>query len=204
MKQKIEMLAGCGLRAAGLGLVFAALLALLALPAGARENLPGVYQAVFNGVVEFGGGATSITGGTTNFYLTQVVSAATGFTNAVPTITWHVSGHPNCGLAINYSSFTNTATNGSNIFKLVRSYDDGATYEGTPFLLLTNVLPTAAQMAAEGGAFTNCSLFDLVVPNATDVGMVEIDATGTNYALTNVQFNLHLGDAVTYTYPLPR
>lgn len=165
----------------------------------------GGYAGFFGST--FNGGTNNFTGATTNTYFvlqTNVYATYTN-TNAIPSITWPVAMHPNVGLVFTYWSLVNTSTNGSNIFKLVRSFDNGATYETTPFLTLTNILPTALQMLALGAAQTNTVCFDVGVTNATHLGIQEIDNTGVNTIhLTNVSVGLNLNNPTTFTLPAPR
>lgn len=167
------------------------------------SQVPGVYSSTFNG------GTNVIKGGTTNTYYTLQTNSYPTYTNtnALPSITWAVSEHPTVGLSLYWFTPNNTTTNGSNVFKLVKSYDNGNTFETTPSILLTNILPTALQQVALGTGNTNVSVYDIACSNATHIGLVEIDGVGTanltNYC-SNVVISVNMNSPLGYSYPAPR
>ena len=172
------------------------------------SQLPGVYpSSVYNGTSN-----AVIKGNTTTNFLVPVTNTVVAngvtnsYTNLVPSQVWAVSEHPTAGLSMNWYNPGITATNGTNIISLVRSFDNGNTYEGTAFLLLSNVLPTAVQQAALGGADTNTTLFDIYgISNATHIGILSIQNNGGATAwCSNVFLNLNLNSPLTYSTPAPR
>jgi hypothetical protein len=89
-----------------------------------------------------------------------------------------VSEHPNVGLIINYVNAANGSgvgfTNGALALKLYRSYDQGNTFETTPFTNAVVTLPTAGGIGS-----TNEYLLDFYVPNAD---VLAIGSIGTSCA----------------------
>lgn len=162
----------------------------------------GIYSTRFNG------GTNVIAVATTNVNWTLVTNAYSTYTNTnqIPTVNFPVSMHANVGFTVYWFNPTITATNGSNIIKLVRSFDNGNTYETAPFAIYTNVLPTAVQQAALGVAQTNVWCFDVPVTNATHVGIAEIDSSSGNATgwFSNYTVNVNMNNNSVWTVPGPR
>jgi hypothetical protein len=158
------------------------------------SQVPGIYPTPFNGATN-----QLIAGLSTNAYTKSVTNVgADGFTNVInfPTNVVACSDHPNLGLTITYGqNAAASATNGIVTFSLSRSFDNGNTFETTPFRILTNTPPTAAN------GYTNTYLFDIQVTNATHIAIVQSANTGAvaSASVSNVLATWNLGQPRTYT-----
>ena len=78
---------------------------------------------------------------------------------------------------------TNVTSNGVTIYALNRSFDNGNTFETTPYRYLTNTPPT--------GAFTNIFDYDVPVTNATHLAITQTVNTGTTAALNRTNLFIY-------------